>query len=83
MNLDKEKSTRNTYEDHGLGVERQTQPGKETKVLSVPSSLLVRANICLPNICFSISIWITFLPFEVLDSYLILLLLAVTEASIV
>ena len=43
--------------------------GLEIRVHGIPSSPSGPANICLPNICFSISMWIAFLPCEVPNSH--------------
>ena len=53
-----------------LDVKGETPKGPGVQIpLYVPLSLSSPANICLSNICFSISTWIAFLPFEVLNHY--------------
>ena len=47
----------------------RTWQGLEIRVHCILSSPSGSANICLSNICFSISMWIAFLPCEVPNSY--------------
>ena len=58
-----------------------TEP-RDQSPLCVPLSLLGPANICLPNICFSSSVSVAFLPFEVPNHYPEYPLLSIAEVSI-
>ena len=61
---------------------RRTWQGLEIRVHCIPSSPSGPANICLPNICFSISMWIAFLPYEVPNPHLQDPLLSLAEDGI-
>ena len=63
----------------------ETQQSLEIRIQSdnVPLSLYGPEDIWLPNLCFSISMWIVFLPLEVPSHYTQYLFLFLTKDSIV
>lgn len=63
------------YKEHGPGV-GGTRQGLETRALPESHLSAWWSKHLLPNICFSISMWTAFLPFEITNSYLLLLFLS-------
>lgn len=74
--------TRDVFKELRLGVMGEPRQGLEISPLCVPLSLPGPANIRLPNICFSISMWIAFVPSEVPNHYPQSPLLSLTEDGI-